>query len=474
MNPDLTTEEMQAFRKAAAALLLCACVPAYAAIRVVVDRGAYSGPLELRLGIPQEDEEPKWIEARRLAAESAVELPSLAAGTYIVLLSGDGPLERFATLAGVRGEGDEVLRVALPQPRRLGGMIRIGERPAGDAVLNFQHKDLGWTTTFSALPDGTFEQAVWQTGDYILYARGGALPSLVRRPVRISGPTVSIDLSPLRIRGVVTDAEGAPVPEATVAVRSEFGRDRATLRMQTDGHGMFEVADVKEGPHSITVAADGYLIASDHRVNVTGETPVQRTAIALDPGVPRALRIVDTTGRPVPSAVVHVLSDGQMRSTTVSDVEGRATVSIPATGSAAAWVIPPAGSFAVVRLEPGQAAETRKLVVPDGSATVTVEMVTPDRSGVPDVGLLLRYNGELLLPSAYALRTDAKGQASLTRVPPGLYEFWPFATAEEAAELIASQAFSPAAAPIAIEAGAGESRATVVVEKNESKRGVVQ
>lgn len=89
----------------------------------------------------------------------------------------------------------------------------------------------------------------------------------------------------------------------------------------------------------------------------------------------------------------------------------------------------------------------------------------------------MRYNGELLLPAAsaaFGLRTDEKGQARLTRVPPGLYEFWPFASSDEAAALMASQAFSPAPAPITVRAGAGESRATVMVEKKASKPGVVQ
>lgn len=464
---------MKSFRTALTALVLSACVPAYAGTRVVVQRGGYTGPLEIRVGIPQEGSEPKWLEAKRLAAESTVEIAPLAAGTYVVLLSGDAAFERFATRVGVRGEGDEVLRIVMPQPQRLRGAIRIGLMPAGDAVLNFEHTELGWSTTFSARSDGTFDTPLWQTGDYVLIARGGALASPARRPVRIEGPTVSIDLSPLSIRGIVSDAGGAPIPEARVALRTEFGRDKMTVRVYADAHGMFEFADLKAGPYSITVVAEGYLIATDHRVYLTGETPVERVGVTMNSGLRRSLRIVDAAGKPVANAVVNVSSDAQLRFTTTSDVEGRATVSIPPAGSAAVWVIPPAGSFAVFRLEADQTApEMGELVVPDGSASVTIDVLAPDQSGVPGLGLLMRYNGEILLPNTFGLRTDEKGRARLSQVPPGFYEFWPFMSAEEAAELIASQAFSPGTAPITVEAAEGESRATVIVEKNESKRGV--
>ena len=469
----------RAFRFWVAALILCACLPAYAGkTRVVVERGAYTGALEIRIGIPQEDDEPKWIEAKRLTdTESAVDCAPLSPGTYIVLLSGDGPFERFAAMVGVRGEGEEELRVRVPEPRPLRGTIRLGDKSAGDAVLNFRHRRFGWKTALNANPDGTFEATLWQDGELTLVARGGALTSPVRRPVRIGGPSITVDLSPLRITGVVSDADGLPIPEARVSLRNEVGRDAVTVRLQTDGHGMFDFVDVKAGPYSLSVAADGYLLATDHHVNVTGETPVERVGITMASGLPRPLSIVDAAGRPVANAAVNV-SDGRLRSMTTTNLEGRATATLPTSGSAAAWVLSPAGSFAVVRLDPDKAApEPRKIVVPDGSASVVIDVLNPDRSGVPGLALLMRYNGELLLPSAsaaFGLRTNEKGRARLERVPPGLYEFWPFASAEEAAELMEAQAFSPAPAPITVEAAEGESRAVVVVEKNESRRGVVQ
>lgn len=469
---------MPNLRPVVAALLITACMPAYAgSTRVAVERGGYTGPLEIRVGVPHEDGEPKWLVARRLTTETVAEVGSLAAGTYTVLVSGTAPFERFAISAGVRGEGDEVLRVALPKPRRLQGTIRVGAGNAGDAVLNFEHRRMGWSTTFTAGPDGTFDTTMWQDGPFMLSVRGGTLASPVRRPVRIEGDHLAVDLSPLRITGVVTDTDGMPVADATVGLRNEFGRETATLRLQTDRHGGFDFADVKMGPYTISVAADGYLLDDGHRVYVTGETPVERVGITLSSGSLRPLRIVDAAGRPV-AASVNVISDGKLRSRTTTDAEGRATVSIPPTGSSAAWIIPRTGSFAVVRLDAGRsAAEPQRVVVPDGSVSIVVEILKPDRSGIADLALLMRYNGELLLPStsaAFGLRTDEKGQARLTRVPPGLYEFWPFASVDEAAELVAAQAFSPAPAPITVEARSGESRATVLVEKKVSKPGVVQ
>src|SRR5215218_3930323 len=154
---------MQTIREAVAALLVCACTPIFAATtRVVIDRGQYTGALEVRIGVPQEDSEPKWVEAKRLRDESTVEIAPLPAGTYVVLVSGAAPFERFAITAGVRGEGDEVLRVTLPKPRRIRGTIRIGDKGVGEAVLNFQHRQFGWSTNVSASAEGTFESALWQ------------------------------------------------------------------------------------------------------------------------------------------------------------------------------------------------------------------------------------------------------------------------------------------------------------------------
>lgn len=467
---------MQAVRIAVAAILLCACWPAYPAIRVLVDRGDYDGPIDVRIGLPQEDDTPKWLEAKRIQPDaSSTELSSIVSGTYVVLLSGDGPLERFATKTGIRGEGDEVLRIALPKPRKIRGAVRLGTAPAGDAVLMFRNNEFGWNTSLSARTDGTFEASVWQPGPYLVTGRGGALTSPVRRPVRIESETLNIDLSPLRIVGVVSDADGTPVQEAKVRLRSETGKETANVTILTDEHGMFEFSDVKTGPFTISVMAEGYLIANDHPVYVSGENTAEKVGITMHSGVPRALRIVDSKGKPVVSAAINIISDAELRSRTMTDGEGRATVSIPPTGTAAAWVMPVNGSFAVVRLDANQrASEPLKVVVPEGSASVSVNVITPAHAGVSGVGLLMRYNGELLLPSAFSLSTDDKGRARLEQVPPGLYEFWPYMTKEEAAEVIAAQAFSPARAPIAIEAAEGESRATVVVEKKDSKRGVVQ
>ena len=466
---------MQAFHKALIVLLLCATWPAYSGIRVAVDRGTVTGPLDVRIGLPREDDAPKWIEAQRIpAGASTVDLSSIASGTYIVLISGEGPLERFAVRTGLRGEGDEVLRIALPQPRRIRGAVRLGDTAVGDVVLSFRNNEFGWNTSVTSAPDGTFAATVWQPGQYIVSGRGGVLTSPVRRPVHIESETLTIDLSPLRIVGVVSDADGAPVPEAKVGLRRESGRETSNVTVHTDLHGMFDFADVKPGPYSISVMADGYLITNDHPVYVSGENTAEKVGITMNAGVPRALRIVDAAGKPVPSAVVQVISDAQLRSRTMTDVEGRATVSIPPTGSSAAWVIPQAGSFAVVRLDPKQSAETLKVTVPEGSAAVSVNVITPSHAGVSGVGLLMRYNGEILIPSAFSLSTDDKGHARIEKVPPGLYEFWPYMTREEAAEVLAAQAFSPGRAPIAIEAAEGESRATVVVAKKDASRGVVQ
>jgi hypothetical protein len=111
-----------------------------------------------------------------------------------------------------------------------------------------------------------------------------------------------------------------------------------------------------------------------------------------------------------------------------------------------------------------------RIVVPAGSASLEISTRTTDDAPLPDVGFLMRYNGELIPPSVaremhryqgIQLGTDANGTAVLHPIPPGTYELWPYRTEEEAAAILEVAT----AAPINVNVITGPNKATVRFRK---------
>jgi hypothetical protein len=128
-------------------------------------------------------------------------------------------------------------------------------------------------------------------------------------------------------------------------------------------------------------------------------------------------------------------------------------------------VVPNEGSLAIRRLRTADE-DVLRVSVPSGSASLEIVMLTTEGAALPDVGLLMRYNGELIPPEVgreierylgVALHTDANGTTTLPHIPPGVYEFWPYRSEGEAASIVAAAL----AAPINVNVVTGPNKATV-------------
>ena len=98
-------------------------------------------------------------------------------------------------------------------------------------------------------------------------------------------------------KGVVTDANGTPIPEAAILVGGRYAAVKHTATSQSDG--TFEVPGCNPGMQIVTAEAPGFAPAAV-RVNLTDQTePIHLTMM---PGKTLNFRVVDQAGNPVPKA----------------------------------------------------------------------------------------------------------------------------------------------------------------------------
>jgi len=150
-----------------------------------------------------------------------------------------------------------------------------------------------------------------------------------------------------------------------------------------------------------------------------------------------------------------------------TDAAGRAAAMLTGAAAGTLYVFPANGSLAVRHLDREPAGPIR-VSVPSPAAALEISTLTTTGAPLPEVALLMRYNGEVVPPSVAGelrkrqgstLETDAEGSTRLANIPTGTYEFWPYRTPEEAEALLVSSV--AAEAPITVNVVTGENKATV-------------
>ena len=186
--------------------------------------------------------------------------------------------------------------------------------------------------------------------------------------------------------------------------------------------------------------------------------------LTLSRGVQRAVRVVDERGLALANAALFTACDGHVKSTSVTDAEGRGSVALPGSGSCAVYAIPKEGSIGVARVE-GQ--ESLVIRVPAGSSSLKLALKSEGGDAFSDLWLLMRIDGMVVPPAiarqlatrGLSLVTNAEGRVSLEHIPPGTYEFWPYRSEAEG-QMIYEMAAS-FEAPISVRVLTGENDATV-------------
>lgn len=437
-----------------------------ATLRVSVVRRADKGPIDAELTVADAiGGEPRVVAAKRLGASGAVTFDDVAPGSYLVVLRGDEPFEGIGRTVGLAAGDRRALAIELPVHFVTARFTR-GGAPFAGARVTAQKSGSGWRTAFIASAAGEVKSAVWETGTYHLGIRDDPahapfMTRLVLDGVGIS--KVSVDIPNRRLRGRVVDPSEAPVAEATVVLRAT-SPGLPTLRTQTDANGVFAYSAVHAGPHELRVVSPGFLRPDPLPVALAESDTVREVEVRLERGALRTVEVVHTRGGPIGGALVVCATGQAIRSTAYTDARGQALVAAP-PGDAELYVFPAEGSFAMGTLRGGEV-EPVQLAVPPGSASLEIETLTIAGAPLPDVELIMAFNGERLPPEiaremrawqGNQLRTGERGSTVLHHIPPGTYELWPYRGDAEAAAIL-DAALS---APIRVNVLTGPNKATV-------------
>ncbi len=169
--------------------------------------------------------------------------------------------------------------------------------------------------TTTTAPDGGFRfDKVPSYNMYTLVADHEMHASAEQGPLdTTSGATVELDVilgQGARMFGNIKDVQGNTVPNAVivlapVALGAAPGEDSPGLRETiSDASGNYEFLHCPLGPHSMTVAADGYGQSTIMNINIGGEDDVERN-VELDVAQLLMGRVIDENGNGMEGAKVE-------------------------------------------------------------------------------------------------------------------------------------------------------------------------
>lgn len=452
---------MRAFFVCAFVLLLGG--DAFAAtLEVEIDRRGYTGPVHVAVAPRVEGTPPSWSAPKTLpTGKSSVSFDGLTSGLYAVMVSGPQPLQRLSAKANV-GSENRTLRLVLPKAKAELRATLAGE-PLAHAEIILTHRELRWPTEVETDDDGRYAGALWEEGIYTASVRRDHGSGPYSTEVWLSSKPLTIEVPDRHVTGRVL-ANGKPLAGAVVNLRSENNESTLTVRTQSAPDGRFEFLGVREGALMLTVRAPSYLDSDAIEFELRGAKAQHAVDVELSRGEPRAVRVVDARGAAIAGATLFTACDGHVKSTAVTNAEGRAEVALPRAGTCAIFALPQEGSLAV---EPVQGTEALLVRVPEGAASLRLALQTDAGEPFSAMSLLMRIDGVVIPPAVarllgsrgVSLITDEQGSIALQRIPRGTYDFWPYRNAAEGQMLF--ETATEFDAPISVKVLTGENIATV-------------
>jgi hypothetical protein len=447
---------------AVSSLLLVSMAASAADLQVAVKRNGFAGPVEVAIAPRVEGRIPVWSAAKPLAAgESSVTFTGLENGLYIVLLRGPQPLQRLSAKVNVGTDG-AALRLAIPGTKT-SLRLRLAGKPLAAAGVELIHDELRWSMTLETGGDGRFEGALWEPGPYTASVRRGR-SAPYQADVRLSSRALTIDVPDRTVTGRVAGDDGEPVANAVVVLKSQNEISKLTMHTASGPDGRFEFFGARDGVHTLSARAPSYVDSDAVSFELHGAPAHQQVDLALTRGVRRTVRVVDERGHPIADASLFTACDGHIKSTAKTSAEGHADVAVPDSGTCSIYALPKEGSIAVA-----PAAKSEPLLLRVRAASSSLRLTLRSELGDPfaSLWLLMSIDGTLIPPAiarqlatrGFSLRTDREGSIELARIPPGMYQFWPYRTDVEGQRIYeVADAF---AAPISVNVLTGGNKATV-------------
>lgn len=446
----------------ASALVALATAASAADLTIDVTRNGFSGPIDLAIAPRVEGKAPQWSATKTLTAgKSRATFTAVAPGLYIVLASGPEPLQRLSAKVNV-GTNDSALKLTLPKSRTSLRVMRAGQ-PIANASIDLTRDELYWSTKIATDTGGRFRGALWEPGLYGVDVREGtSAPHVV--DVMLSTHALTIDVPDRSVSGRVIGDDGHPIANAQVILKSQNEEATLSVRAITAADGSFTFIGVREGTQTLSARGASYLNSDAATFDLHGASAHPTFTLTMTRGAIRATRVVDRRGDAIAGATLFTACDGQIKSTTITDNEGKAEVSVPIGDACAIYALPKEGSLAMQVVTQNDPLVLR---VPDGSSSLRLTLLTEKGEAFPDLWLLMRIDGNAVPPAiarqlarrGFSLVTNGEGSISLAHVPPGTYEFWPYRTDAEGQRLF--DVAADFAAPISVNVLTGENSATV-------------
>jgi hypothetical protein len=218
------------------------------------------------------------------------------------------------------------------------------------------------------------------------------------------------------IQGMVVDTDGRPIEQASVARAMDDEPPREPPVTLTDARGVFTVREAAPGAVTLLVKAPGFAPAIVK--GVAGEAGSAALRVVLGKPAPLRVRVVSTSGHPVPSARLYAESWMGYRLDawiTRTDGNGRAEWPDAPPRSPVVYMVD-AEKFAHVRVTLSPADQDQVVTLPDG---LTVHgRVTDAGSGAPIAAFQVvpGWEGARDEPPVWQNRIASRGRVN------GLYE----------------------------------------------------
>jgi hypothetical protein len=368
----------------------------------------------------------------------------LAPGDYRLLIRGSEPFEQYATDLTVK-EGELREEAVHIRPQAMDISVSLRRAPVKGALLEVWNTSTEWSASVTTDDEGHAASPLWQHGEFTAAVNIPPHTSTFAHAAFHSGDVDwDIALPDQRIMGTVVDSrKGKPIAGARVFVNMDEGDTTTLVRRETDEAGSFVVESARPGRHTVTVNAAGFMPGTTTFTTAKGEVD-RSVRIAMRRGVERVLRIRTPSGTPIWGALV-VDDQGMMGSPVYSDASGAVKVTVPDGERASYYVLPKEGSFAITSVDGDRPGAEEEAVVAPGEASIIVRTLDETSASVPNVSLLMRYNGHSIPWPVTMAMTDYQGRAFSTaahgklvfdHVPTGTYDFWPYFSAAEAQSIV--------------------------------------
>lgn len=378
----------------------------------------------------------------------------LDAGEYIVIVSGDQPLQKVARSATVKAGESSTVDLEVNPIDLLGTVSRGSARlPAAEVTLTSSR--YGWSSIVKTNNVGAFEEDLWQPGTFGVvvsapsltdpYFTADDIPEALTAHLDIVIPSG-------RVVGRVVDARSQqPVVAAEVTLDSILPENtKRSIGATADEDGRFAFEGVAPGSHTVTAEARNYLNSVPQSFDFSRDGESKQLNIALSPADRFPLVVTAPDGAPIVGASV-IQSALLFAEASVTDVRGRVDIGFDQARGTLLMIVPKTGSFALYRIASGREIPRDPVQVtvspPSASLTITT-LDDTTRAPLRNIRILMRYNGDFIDPALARLFTALRGGSTITNehgqfswldLPAGTYELWPYGGPGEAAEIMARQ-----------------------------------